>query len=637
MRSLLILVSNLLFTLLAAATGGSGGPYAVSNIPGFLLKNANAVLRLEEVRFEVRNLRETKHYNHFVITILNEKGDEFADFVQPYDKYTDIESVEGTLYDSEGRQLKRVRKKDLEDRSAVSESSLMDDNRVKRHNFYYRKYPYTIEYEVETVNKSTLFFPMWLPQDNEALSVELSSYTLTCPEAYQFRYKAIHYDGEPVIKNGKNTRSSTWSISNKPAISREPYSPLWHELTTAVIFAPTNFQMDEYKGNMASWQDFGLFVHLLKKDRDQLPPAIRQEVHTLTDGLNDPRAKIVALYRYMQQHTRYINVSLGIGGWQPYDAAYVAKNGYGDCKALTNYMYSLLKEAGIKSYYTVVRAGKYAKYIISDFPSQQFNHVILCVPLAKDSLWLECTSQTLPAGYLSSFTADRYALLVDEQGGTLIRTPRYGLGQNTQVRNIHATLEDNGTLQVKAANRYSALEQDDIHDMINYLSQDKVREFLRSQMSFATYDINDFHYQEEPGMIPAVEETLDITVSNYASITGKRVFIAPNIMTKSGSLLGMDSARKYEIVLGDEYRNIDSVEIVLPNDYEPEAIPTDIKLKSKFGNYTSSISLRGNKLIYYRRMEHLGGRYPASDYTDLVKFYQDIYKADRNRIVLLKK
>ena len=36
-------------------------------------------------------------------------------------------------------------------------------------------------------------------------------------------------------------------------------------------------------------------------------------------------------------------------------------------------------------------------------------------------------------------------------------------------------------------------------------------------------------------------------------------------------------------------------------------------------------------------IEHNGGRYPAKEYDDLVKFYDAIYKADRNRVVLIKK
>ena len=88
-------------------------------------------------------------------------------------------------------------------------------------------------------------------------------------------------------------------------------------------------------------------------------------------------------------------------------------------------MYSILKEAGIVSYYAVVRAGKNANYITEDFPSQQFNHVILCVPVEKRFCLVECTSQTMPAGYLGDFTSDRYALLVDETG--------WQIGPHTQI------------------------------------------------------------------------------------------------------------------------------------------------------------------------------------------------------------
>lgn len=623
------------FFLSLSASAGEG-EYAVSKIAPALLKNANAVLRIEEQRFEFINPGKAVYKNRYVITVLNENGDYWAEFSEYYDKFQKIESIEGILYDAAGNQLKKIKTKDTEDLSGVADFSLIDDNRVKRHNFYRRVYPYTVEYITEMEYSSTLFFPKWVPQSREMLSVEKSSMCMVAPVNYQYRHKAYNYNGTPVKTTEKDKVVTLWSAKDMPAILREPYSPLWHELTTVVIFGPADFEVEDYKGNMASWSDFGKFVYALKQGRDVLPDNIKQQVHQLTDGVGDTKKKIAILYEYLQKNTRYISIQLGIGGWRPFDAKFVATKAYGDCKALTNYMFSMLKEVGISSSYALIRAGANAGYITDDFPSQQFNHVILCVPGVKDTTWLECTSQTLPSGYLSDFTCNRYALLVDENGGHLVRTPVYGLKENQQQRKIKAVLDNAGTLTVNAVTRYSGLQQDDIHGLINNLSKDKVKEHLQEQLDFATYDISSFAYSEERTSFPAIIETLYIIASNYANITGKRLFILPNIMTRNNGKLAADEERKYDIIFNIEYRDVDSVEITIPEGYSAESVPQDVSVTTKFGKYNCSVKFSGNKLLYSRSTERYAGRYPAKEYTDLVKFYETTYKADRNRVVLVK-
>ena len=159
MRTVLIFLS--LFASLACY--GKEIDYSVHLIPKELLKNANVVKRMEEIRFEVINTGETVLYRKYALTILNEAGDEHAAFYEWYDKLKSIRSIEGNLYDMMGNELKKVKNKDIQDVSGSSGIDVADD-RVKSHNFYYKIYPYTVEYEVEIKYNFTLFMPTWTPQ-----------------------------------------------------------------------------------------------------------------------------------------------------------------------------------------------------------------------------------------------------------------------------------------------------------------------------------------------------------------------------------------------------------------------------------------------------------------------------------------
>ena len=159
------------------------------------------------------------------------------------------------------------------------------------------------------------------------------------------------------------------------------------------------------------------------------------------------------LYEYMQNKTRYVSITVGIGGFQPFDAATVDRLSYGDCKALSNYMKSILEVAGISSRYTLVYAGENNQDIKTTFPSSQFNHVILCVPMEKDTIWLECTSQRKPFNYLGSSTSNRQALVIDENGGKL-RTQVMQPENNLESRKADIILDKTGSGFASVHSRY---------------------------------------------------------------------------------------------------------------------------------------------------------------------------------------
>jgi transglutaminase-like putative cysteine protease len=621
----------------AAAAAYAGDPrFPAHTIPDSLKEKAHAVKRWEELRFTLSGEGEARLSRHYVITVLDGYGDKYASMLEYYDKLREIRSISGVMYDANGKQLKKLKQSDIKDLSGVDHNSLMTDTRIKKHAFYNSVYPYTVEYEVEIRYNCSFVFPKWIPQSGQDLAVEQSRMLVNVPQDYQLRYRNFRYAGEPQQVTEKGTRNYVWEARQLKALPDETACPEWGRRTTAVWLAPGAFEMEKYKGSMNSWEEFGSFVYSLNRGRDQLPDAVKQTVHTLTDGLSDPSEKIKRLYRYLQQNTRYVSVQLGIGGWQTFDAAYVANNGYGDCKALSNYMYALLKEAGIPSYYTLVHAGYGETSFETDFPSTQFNHVILCVPLGKDTTWLECTSPYMPAGYLSGFTAGRPVLLVTENGGRLAATPVYGMEQNQQLRRIEARVAADGNVQAQVFTHYTGQQQDELHARLHALSREKLLESVRSSISLPSYDVDKYACTEQAGGVPAIDEQLNITARNYAAISGRRMFLEPNILNKSTWLINKEEQRVSDIYLTIAYRDVDTVLIILPEGYAPESLPKEVKLQTRFGNYAATISIQGNTLTYIRTIAYREGSFPAAAFTELEQFQEAIYKADRSRIVLVK-
>lgn len=628
MRIILLLIF-LPFTVLHAQN------YNLTLIPDSLKQNANAVKRFEEIKVTIISPSKAISKHKWAITILNEAGEDYAGYVNSYSDLQSLSDISGHLYDATGKQLKSVKKKDIAD-VANNGQSLMTDSRVKAHNFYYKNYPYTIEYEDEEEYKGIFFLPGWHPMEDENFSVQQSRFIVEFPADYKLRYKQFNYPGLPVIASAK-TNNYTWEVNNVKALEYETFQPPVSEITTTVYIAPAVFEYGGYTGNMESWKQFGNFIAKLNEGRDVLPDNIKQDIQKLTDGLNTKDEKIKALYEYLQKNTHYISVQMGIGGHQPFDAKYVAARGYGDCKALANYMTSILKQAGINANYVLITAGKGRKGLWEDFPSPYFNHAIMCVPGEKDTVWLECTDQTKSAGFMGSFTGNRKALMITNDGGVVVNTPSYKSTDNLQVRNIKATIDESGKMIAEVNTHFTGIEQELQHSLMHEANKEQREKYLNEELNLPTYVVERSDYKETKGKIPMIDESLKISAPDYATITGRRLFIKPNIFNKISTKLETDKPRQFPIEYPYAFKNVDSVSVTLPAGYVPEALPSNKSISNKFGKYSITFKVDGNKIDMLRIYERQSYTYPASDYNDLAKFYNEMYLADRSRIVLVKK
>ncbi|MCC9136709.1 DUF3857 domain-containing protein [Pontibacter silvestris] len=601
-----------------------------------LTKDANAIIRSEETVFTVNSIGSGVTKYKATITILNENGKHHAKLYVPYDKLSKVDNITGTSYDKSGKKIKTLKNKDIIDISSVSDFSLFEDNRVKIANLTYTIYPYTVEFEYQVTTKNMLFYPLWRPQSEEDLSVEKALLRVEVPKGMKLRYRENNLQEKVTQESTPTYDVYLWQVKDLAPVVEEPYGPSLAELVPEVRTAPTYFEVEGYQGNMETWQSYGQWVNKLNTGRDVLPEATRQKLQEMVVGATSPEEKAKKLYDYLQGKTRYVSIQLGIGGWQPFEASFVDSKGYGDCKALTNYTQSMLKAVGVDSYQALIRAGDGATDVITDFPSSQFNHVILCVPLPKDTLWLECTSQTTAAGYSGSFTGGRHALLITPDGGKLVKTQFYKAEDNAQKRNIKVQLDEAGNGTATVTTVYTGEQQESRSQAIHSLKPDDQKKWLYQQIKVPSYEILSYGFEEQKMRLPVVTEKLELSLRQCATISGKRMFLSPNLMSKWTYIPPQPEKRKTDVVRNMAFFDSDSVVFELPVGYTLEYQPQDVVHKSEFGEYKATIKVNGPEVTYIRTMQMYDGRFSSESYARLVEFLNNVVKADGDKVVFVK-
>jgi len=612
----------------------SSAKFPVSEIPEELLVDANSVFRVNNMHVKIESPSSYTIMREIAVTILNENGKGPDIMVMSYDKYSKADFIDGVIYDATGKVIEKIRKKNLIDRSMINDFSLYEDNRILAYQPIISSYPYTVHYRYEEIYSRGLYYTVdFFPNMNYNISVEDAQLRIDYPDDMEIRFKV--FPSESVVKNEPYTTGRMQlfcQYENVAAVTKEYLSPGIKYSLPGIFFSPNKFEFAGYYGTSNSWQEFGSWQWQMNKGRDDLPQSRIEHLQALVADLDSDREKVKAVYEFMQSRTRYVNITLGVGGLQPFSAETVEQNGYGDCKALTNYMMAMLKAIGIESHYTLVKAGlgKYDFY--KDFSAFQFNHAILCVPLNGDTVWLECTSQITPFGHLGDFTDNRPVLVIREDGGHLTSTYGYNPEENLKTSYLSVNLTEDGHADASISLVRGGIYFVDYQRQMR-MSPDDQKKWIYQAFAFPNYELKEYSLEAPVEAVPLAHINLDVSLRSLASISGNRMILSVSDLLGGAVTPVRVRNRTQPFVEKFPTTYTDTLVINLPDKYYAEAVPPDLALESEFGDYSISFLKGDNKVVFVRKLTVKGGMFEPDLYQDYFRFFQSISRADKQQII----
>ena len=396
-------------------------------------------------------------------------------------------------------------------------------------------------------------------------------YTLIAPTSRTMYYNSPVFCPRPAMEiKGPDTVYS-WTGMDLPRIEAEPNMPGMAEIGDPL--------------HVSTWKDWNAFMvwyRNLIKDQFSAGPRLRQKVQELTAGLDTPRKKVEALYRYVSNEIKYIAIELGIHSFKPYQANEIYERGWGDCKDKATLLIAMLKEIGIPGELVLVRTRNLGYLAPTPASLAMFNHAIVYIPSLD--MYLDGTVRFHDVDTLPWQDQGAQVAIIEPEGVRLAEIPIQPAGANLQASGGTLTMKSATEATLQWRTEYRGVWAGDARSQL----QDKARqESIIEKMFNSMYPgsrlvkvtVGNIDDESKPVVI---DSTVDM--NNYIIQQGSRLLL-PVSMTNVDyvSRFGSLSTRTMPLVLQFPFKLKGVKSYRLPPGYGVTRLPEPRHLESDFG------------------------------------------------------
>ncbi len=570
-------------------------------------------------------------------TVVNSRA-KFAGNVSIYfqegiDKVKDIEI---RIFDASGREVKKVKKKEIKDSKAYSSNEMADDLRKFSYENTFPKYPFTVEYSYTVESKYAATIPTFSPYPfNNYVKTYItnSSYEIVGNvDDIAYKYTNVDHFTSNIDLSSYPTKIS---VSDLPIVEIGNYAPPKQEILPLFHYARKEGKFNTTDTKFDDWESYGTWLYnAYLHDKLDLSEDAKSIVQELIADAKSDYDKADNIYNYVVNNTRYVSIQLGEGGLEPFQANEVHEKKYGDCKALSNYTLALLKEADVNAFYVVIEAGSDSQSNFdTDFASiQQGNHAIIGVEIEGDTIYADCTSSNYPFGTISSFTDGRLAVGVNENGGKLIKTNKYSDEENQCKIQTNLLLNpEDKTLSIDYKRESQGC---DISEKIWYTKE--TNEYIGSkalphyypQFSKETFGSIDVNYNSN-----VFNESFKIDTKKFITSAGNYLMLPLHIHKLELDIIEEEN-RFIPMYFKDGFKNSFETSITIPDGYEWAGGIEPQILESSFGTFElQKIEVDEKNINIHIQLITNSGYFPSEKIDEFNSWVSSIKDLENEKII----
>ncbi len=491
---------------------------------------------------------------------------------------------------------------------------------------------YTWEQTTHPMMKQWQFTQFWGFSGFEPVGV--SRIVLHIPADKHIQYRTYNDpDLKPVVAASVDghLRTYTWERTNIKPVESEPSMPRVDEVTSWLEIS-----------SLDSWQDIAKWFWSLQHPQVKSTPAIQATVDELIKGKASDEEKARAIYYWVAQRTRYVGIELGISAYKPHAAADVHSKLYGDCKDKATLLITMLGQAGIKAHPVFLHTDE-RKVTDAGLPTlNAFDHCIALAEVAGKEVWLDATAETCPYGDIPLADRGVRALVVKDGQGEFKTIPVYRPEENrTTILSrvaisadgsaaIDMSIELNGETGQEIRAAVKARTPDQRKDMVQKMAQE-----FSTGAALDSFSLSDEKVTEGPYVL-----RLKLSAPNFAKRVGKLLIMPLEVGSGSRRQTNPFVRDKRVWPIVEEIASLTRSEtvFVMPEGFKLEAAPDSVKTSGPIQEYERTLSARpdGKEVTVTSTVTAKPGKAPASDYSVVKGYYQQLLKSSEDLMVLRK-